>query len=228
MNTSPNIASVAALISEPSRAAILTALLDGRLHPAGSLAYIAGISPQTTSFHLKKMVEADVIKVDKQGRHRYYGLKSHEVASVLETFLTIAPKIEMKSFKQVTRDKAVRYARTCYDHLAGSLGIKITDSLIRSGCIEEHEDTFVLTIQGEELFASLTIDLDAVVKKRRTYIHKCLDWSERRHHISGALGNALLEKFLELKWIRRVPDTRAIKITEVGKKELESVFRITV
>jgi DNA-binding transcriptional ArsR family regulator len=228
MNTSPNIASVAALISEPSRAAILTALLDGRLHPASSLAYIAGISPQTTSFHLKKMVEADVIKVDQQGRHRYYGLKDHEVASVLETFLSIAPKIEMKSFRQVTQDKAVRYARTCYDHLAGSLGVKMTDSLLRSGCIEEHEETFVLTEQGEELFASLAIDLKAAEKKRRTYIHKCLDWSERRHHISGALGNALLEKFLELNWIRRLPDTRAIKVTDVGKKKLEAVFGITL
>jgi DNA-binding transcriptional ArsR family regulator len=226
MNANQNVAIVATLISEPSRAAILTALLDGRYHPASDLAYMAGIKPQTASFHLKKMINANVINVEQHGRHRYYAIRNHEVASVLESFLLITPQIEIKSLKQASQDKAIRHARTCYDHLAGQLGVQITSSLLDNGLLYDQNNEFTVTQKGQEFFTTLKIDLEKAQKKRRSYSHKCLDWSERRHHLAGALGNAILERLLELNWIERLPKTRAIKITTLGKEEIEKTFFI--
>ncbi|PLR85643.1 ArsR/SmtB family transcription factor [Bacillus sp. V33-4] len=228
MNANPNIAIIASIVSEASRAAILTVLLDGRFHPASELAYMAGIKPQTASFHLHKMVDANIITVEKQGRHRYYGIRNPEVAQVMESLLSIAPTNQIKSFKQAKEDKEIRAARTCYDHLAGNLGVKITDSLISMGMIKEQQKDFIITEKGEQFFLSLQIDIQQVKRKRRSFSHKCLDWTERRPHLAGALGNALFEKLLELKWIKRIPQTRAIKITSVGKTGLKELFSIDV
>lgn len=226
MNANPNVAIVASLVSEPSRAAILTALLDGRFHPASELAYMAGIKPQTASFHLAKMVEAHVIVVEKQGRHRYYGIQDPEIAKIMESLLSIAPPQKIKSFNQASQDKAIRSARTCYDHLAGALGVKVTDSLLNMNVIREDKDGFVVTESGEEFFQAFQINLENARKKRRFFSHKCLDWSERRHHLAGALGNALLERFIELNWVQRLPKTRAIQITDEGKQGLKETFSI--
>jgi DNA-binding transcriptional ArsR family regulator len=226
MSANPNVAKVAALVSETSRAAILTVLLDGRLHPANELAYMAQIKPQTASFHLSKMVDSTIITVEKQGRHRYYGIRNPEIAQILETLLSIAPPIEIKSLKQASEDKAMRSARTCYDHLAGNLGVQLTDSLIKAGIIYEEKNAFVVTDKGEEFFKTFRIDLEVVKKKRRSFAHKCLDWSERRYHLAGSLGTALLERLFDLKWVQRIPDTRAIKITSEGKKGLKNIFSI--
>lgn len=125
MSTKSNVAMIASLVSEPSRAAILTALLDGRFHTASELAHMAGIKPQTASFHLAKMTEAHVVTVEKQGRHRYYGIQDPEVARVMESFLSIAPPVPIKSFKQASENEAIRLARTCYDHVAGQLGVQL-------------------------------------------------------------------------------------------------------
>ncbi|PAE98197.1 ArsR/SmtB family transcription factor [Shouchella clausii] len=228
MNANPNVAIVASLVSEPSRAAILTALLDGRFHPASELAYMAGIKPQTASFHLAKMVDADVIAVEKQGRHRYYGIQDPEIAKIMESLLSIAPPQKIKSFNQASQDKAIRSARTCYDHLAGALGVKVTDSLLNMNVIREDKDGFVVTESGEEFFQAFQINLKKVRKKRRSFSHKCLDWSERRHHLAGALGNALLEKFIELNWVQRLPKTRAIQITDEGKQGLKETFSLDI
>lgn len=229
MNIMPNAAKVAALVSESSRAAILTVLLDGRFHPASELAYLAGIKPQTASFHLTKMVDANIVAVEKQGRHRYYGIENQEVAQVMESLLSIAPPVEIKSLKQASEDKAIRYARTCYDHLAGNVGVRLTEALVQSGIICEEKDRFLVTHKGMEFFAAFQIDLERVKKKtRRSFSHKCLDWSERRHHLAGALGNALLERLLELNWIQRLPKTRAIKITADGKQGFKDIFSIDI
>ncbi|KUP26172.1 helix-turn-helix domain-containing protein [Paenibacillus sp. DMB5] len=228
MKAQSNAAMIASLVSEASRAAILTVLLDGRFHAAGELAYMARITPQTASFHLAKLVNADVIAVEKQGRHRYYGIRDQEVARVMETLLSIAPPVEIKSLKQSSEDKALRYARTCYDHLAGSLGVQLTDALLRTDLLCEEKEGFAITENGEKLFTDLQIDLNMVKKKRRAFTHKCLDWSERRHHLAGALGNALLERFLELKWVRRLPETRAIQITADGEKGFKEVFSLDI
>ncbi|MCS0788444.1 winged helix-turn-helix domain-containing protein [Cytobacillus pseudoceanisediminis] len=226
MNMNSNVAKVASLVSEPSRAAILTALLDGRYHTVNELAHMARIKPQTASFHLKKMLDAQVVSAEKQGRHRYYGIMNQEVAQVMESFLSIAPAAEIKSFKHASEDKAIRFARTCYDHLAGNLGVEITESLKRKGFIAEENDTFSVTEDGIAFFHSMQIDLTSLKKKRRSFSHKCLDWSERRHHLAGALGNAILEKFLEQNWIQRIPKTRAIKITPQGMKGFKENFAI--
>ncbi|MBM7583669.1 DNA-binding transcriptional ArsR family regulator [Bacillus pakistanensis] len=228
MNANPNVAKVASLVSETSRATILTVLLDGRFHTASELSYMAGIKPQTASFHLAKMVEAKVVSVQKQGRHRYYGIQDHEVAHVMESFLSLAPPVEIKSLKQSSEDKAIRYARTCYDHIAGNLGVQLTDYFINNRYILEESNGFSVTEKGEEFFKTFQIDLNIVKKKKRSFSHKCLDWSERRFHLAGALGNALLERLLELNWIQRIPKTRAIKVTPAGKKGFKDRFSIDV
>ncbi|WP_127590468.1 ArsR/SmtB family transcription factor [Paenibacillus lautus] len=226
MNANSNIAQVASLVSDASRAAILTVLLDGRYHPASELAYMAKIKPQTASFHLSKMVAANLVTVEEQGRHRYYGIRNQEVAQILETLLSITPPVEIRSLNQATEHEAIRQARTCYDHLAGSLGIQLTNSLLSAGVISETENQFTVTEKGEEFFKAFQIDLEQVKRKRRAFTHRCLDWSERRHHLAGALGHALLERLLELNWIQRLPRTRAITITPEGKKGLKETFQI--
>ena len=133
MNANSNIAQVASLVSDASRAAILTVLLDGRYHPASELAYMANIKPQTASFHLSKMVAANLVTVEQQGRHRYYGIQNQEVAQIMETLLSITPPVEIRSLNQAAENEALRQARTCYDHLAGKLGIQLTNSLLSAG-----------------------------------------------------------------------------------------------
>ncbi|WP_339293288.1 winged helix-turn-helix domain-containing protein [Paenibacillus sp. FSL W8-0187] len=226
MYANPNAALVASLVSDASRAAILTVLLDGRYHPASELAYMAKIKPQTASFHLSKMVAANLVTVEQQGRHRYYGIQNQEVAQVMETLLSITPSVEIRSLNQASETEAIRQARTCYDHLAGNLGIQLTNSLLSAGVISEVEDQYMVTEKGENFFKEFQIDLSRVKRQRRSFAHRCLDWSERRHHLAGALGHALLERLLELHWIQRVPRTRAIQITPEGKEGLKETFHI--
>jgi DNA-binding transcriptional ArsR family regulator len=214
MSINPNLANVAGIVSDPSRAAILTVLMDNRFHSAGELAFMARIKPQTTSYHLAKLMEANLITVEDQGRHRYFQIKNPEVAQIMETLLTLSPPAQIRSLKQSTEDKKVRYARTCYDHLAGYLGVKITEACLLKGYLTEE---FQLTEEGISFFTSFGLDIEKIRKKRRSFSHKCLDWSERRHHLAGSLGNAILELFLELQWVKRLPDTRALEITPIGK-----------
>ncbi|MGZ0039453.1 ArsR/SmtB family transcription factor [Paenibacillus ottowii] len=228
MSTKSNVAMIASLVSEPSRAAILTALLDGRFHTASELAHMAGIKPQTASFHLAKMTEAQVVTVEKQGRHRYYGIQDPEVAQVMESLLSIAPPVPIKSFKQASENEAIRLARTCYDHIAGHLGVQIMSFFIQKGILSEDQDGLHITQQGEIFFADFQINLKNTRQKRRSFSHKCLDWSERRHHLAGALGKALLDRLFELHWIEHLPTTRAIRITAEGKKGFKEVFEIEI
>ncbi|WP_442604246.1 ArsR/SmtB family transcription factor [Paenibacillus sp. KN14-4R] len=227
MAVNSNVALIAALISEPSRAVILSVLMDGRLHTASELAANARIKPQTASFHLAKMVEAQAVSVQQQGRHRYYGIQNPEVAQVMESLLSIAPPVQIKSFRQAAEDQAIRQARTCYDHLAGYLGVQLTEALCNQKIIEEEEEkSYHVTKKGEAFFADLNIDLAQVKTKRRAYCLQCLDWSERRYHLAGALGNAILERLLELNWIERMPKTRAIQVTPQGKIGFKNTFSI--
>ncbi|OAZ39207.1 ArsR/SmtB family transcription factor [Paenibacillus polymyxa] len=228
MSTKSNVAMIASLVSEPSRAAILTALLDGRFHTASELAHMAGIKPQTASFHMAKMTEAQVVTVEKQGRHRYYGIQDPEVAQVMESLLSIAPPVPIKSFKQASENEAIRLARTCYDHVAGHLGVQIMSFFIQKGILSEDQDGLHITQQGEIFFADFQIDLKNTRQKRRSFSHKCLDWSERRHHLAGALGSALLDRLFELHWVEHLPTTRAIRITAEGKRGFKEVFSIEI
>jgi DNA-binding transcriptional ArsR family regulator len=221
-------AEAARLLINPSRSVMLTSMLDGRYHTSGELARFAGITPQTASFHLKRLEDAGIIHQTKQGRHRYYGLMSPDVAKILESLLTISPPPRISSFKQAGEDQAIRYARTCYDHLAGTLAIKITESLINDGYITQENEHYLLSEKGEHFFSHFGIDLELARKKRRSFCPCCLDWSERKHHIAGALGNAMLIRFLELGWFNKKAASRALLPTETGKKGFKTIFGLDV
>ncbi|ATH93376.1 ArsR family transcriptional regulator [Bacillus glycinifermentans] len=228
MNVTPNIAEVAKLITDPSRAAMLTALLDDRFYTASELAGFAGVKQQTASFHLAKLADADMVVSQKQGRHRYYRLKHAETARILETLLLAAPPGEIRSFRQSAEDRAIRKARTCYDHLAGSLGVKLAEQLVSMDFLKENEEAFTVTEKGASCFKELGVDVREVKRKRRSFCHRCLDWSERRYHLAGALGSALLDAFIRMGWIERRPLSRAVSITPKGEKEFERVFHISI
>ncbi|MGY4796185.1 ArsR/SmtB family transcription factor [Lysinibacillus fusiformis] len=226
MGINPNMAEVAALLGETSRATILASMMDGRFHTASELAYMAAIKPQTASFHLAKLVEGKLIKVEKQGRHRYFQLADEDIAQFLESFLAISPPPEIRSLKQSSQIKLLQDARTCYDHLAGKLGVQLTESMMNAGYIKLDDKQFILTDEGTLFFTTFGIDLAALKRKRRSFSHACLDWSERRYHLAGALGSELLNQFFNLDWLIRVPSIRAIKVTEKGKIGFKEVFHL--
>lgn len=224
----PNISKIAALLSDQTRSSILLSLMDGTIHPVSELAYIAKVKPQTASFHLHKMLEANLISVEKHGRHRYYRLISSDVATVIESMLNISPEPPVNSLRDSREKSAIHYARTCYDHLAGYMGVQITNSLIQQNIIKKEGLNFEVTQEGNHFFQSFGINIDEQKKKRRAYARCCLDWSERQHHIAGALGNALLVKMLEQQWITRLPNTRAIKVTSNGSTQIKKNFGLDI
>ncbi|MCY8997128.1 ArsR/SmtB family transcription factor [Bacillus inaquosorum] len=224
----PNIVKISSLLSDPSRSSILLSLMDGRIHPAGELAYLANIKPQTASFHLNKMLEAKLISVEKHGRHRYYRLSNSEAASVIEQLLSIAPKEKVTSLKDSKEKSDLHFARTCYDHLAGYVGVQITNSLVEQGMLKKVDLNFEVTSEGSLFFSNFGINEEQQRNKRRAFARCCLDWSERQHHLAGALGNALLVRMLEEKWIVRMPKTRAVKITQSGKIAFEKYLKMYI
>lgn len=228
MGINPNIAEIASLLGETSRATMLASMMDGRFHTASELAYMAAIKPQTASFHLAKLVDGKLIKVEKQGRHRYFQLAGEDIAQLLESFLAMSPPPEVRSLKQSSQMKILQNARTCYDHLAGKLGVQLTESLLNKGYLELDQKQFVITAEGAQFFTDFGLDLDELTRKRRSFSHACLDWSERRYHLGGALGHGLLTQLLNLEWITRVPSIRAIKITEKGRAGFKEVFNLDI
>ncbi|ODP28314.1 putative HTH-type transcriptional regulator YdfF [Paenibacillus nuruki] len=224
MSINPNIAEVASLLAEPSRATILTSLMDGRFHTASELALMTGITPQTASFHLSKLIEGRLINFEKHGRHRYYELANQDIASILESFLTLSSPPEVRSLRQSSQVQSLREARTCYDHLAGKLGVDLTDAMLANQYITTGETEFIVTAKGEVFFAHFGLDLYMLKRKRRAFSHACLDWSERRHHLAGALGQGLMHQLFDLGWIVRVPSIRAVQVTEQGAQGFKNVF----
>jgi DNA-binding transcriptional ArsR family regulator len=215
------IAEIAALAGDPARANILTALLDGRSMTATELAYAARVTPQTTSAHLAKLTEAGLIIATPSGRHRYFKLASSRVAQMLESIVAVASDNRPR-FKPLSRQAAaLRDARVCYDHLAGRLGVAIADAMMRRGYIVLEDEGGHLTDSGSRYLSSLGIDLyDPALQRRRHMCRACLDWTERRPHIGGALGAALAEKLLALGWITRAKDSRAVTLTQAGERGL--------
>ncbi|WP_042221983.1 ArsR/SmtB family transcription factor [Oceanobacillus manasiensis] len=219
MGSRPDFAYVAKLMGDPSRAAMLDALLGLDGLPATDLARKANISLQTASGHLTKLVEGNLLRVEKHGRHRYFRLANADVAQALETLTVIAPPAQIKSLKDSSRADKLKIARTCYDHLAGKLGVTLTEAFMDKGYLVADRDDFLVTDKGEKFFYDLEIDLHALRQKRRAFARKCLDWSERRYHLAGALGNAVLLRLLDQEWVERLPD-RAVKITKKGEAAL--------
>lgn len=228
MGINPNMAEIASLLGETSRATMLASMMDGRFHTASELAYMAAIKPQTASFHLAKLVDGKLVKVEKQGRHRYFQLADEEIAHLLESFLAISPPPEVRSLKQSSQMKLLQGARTCYDHLAGKLGVQLTDSLVNAGYLQLEEKQFLITSEGTQFFTNFGLDLAELKRKRRSFSPACLDWSERRYHLAGALGQGILAHLLSLGWVTRVPSIRAIKVTEKGRAGFKEVFQLDV
>lgn len=221
-----DIAAIAELIGDPSRAVMLNALVDNQALPAGELAYRAGISPQTASTHLARLVEGGLLVLNTQGRHRYYALANAEVAHALEALAVIAPPAKVRSLKDAIVAEQVHIARTCYDHLAGKLGVRLTQALQDAGLLqlEEQDHRYCLTEAGTRFMTEFGIDLEKLRKLRRAFAIPCLDWSERRYHLAGALGAAFLERVFQLGWIERCAGGRAVRLTESGREGLTKVL----
>jgi DNA-binding transcriptional ArsR family regulator len=222
---SVDFAPVAALLADRARAAMLTALLDGRPLAAGELARTAGVSAQTASAHLARLLDGGFVTVIKQGRHRYYRLGGSEVAQVIEALSRISPPVEVRSLRQSRDARRLHEARTCYDHLAGIAGVTLFAALVDSGLIEAAGgDAYEATEKGEERLEALGLDLAALRESRRRFAWHCLDWTERRPHLNGALGAALTDRMIELGWFERGPTRRALVVTEAGLTGLADSF----
>ncbi|MBS0243285.1 MAG: helix-turn-helix transcriptional regulator [Proteobacteria bacterium] len=231
MVSSNRIAEIGAVIGEPARAAMLSALMDGRALTATELARVAGITPQTASTHLARLIGSGLVKVEQQGRHRYHALASPGAAQMLEGLMQHASFQDWDKRKPRTgpRDEALRLARTCYDHLAGRLGVAVADAMIEQKLVEIDEEAGVLTDRGLRFFADAGIVLPSFSNRRlvaRPLCRLCLDWSERRPHFAGRLGAAICKHGFEKAWIRRIDDTRAVLLTPKGQKALGSLLGI--
>ena len=228
MASNAAFAEVASLAGDPARAGMLHALMDGRALTATELARVAGITPQTASGHLARLTVGGLVAMQKQGRHRYHRLASPAVARMLESIMQVAAATPPRKKAFVgPRDLALRAARTCYDHLAGHLGVALADSLIANGQIELATDAGIVTDRGAALFDRLGIDLDAGAKRKsRMLCRPCLDWSERRPHLAGVVGGALCRHCFTAGWIKHIDGTRAVAITAKGQRNFREVFGI--
>jgi len=227
MSSAPQMAEVAALVGDPARANILCALLGGRALTATELAFAAGVSPQTTSGHLSKLYAARLLVLVKQARHRYYRLAGPHVGQMLKSIMNVAltgpPRFQPKS----KLDDQLRRARTCYDHIAGRLGVGLADRLAEREFVILGAEAGEVTPAGAD-FLQLGVDLSAARARRRVFCRPCVDWTERQPHSGGAVGAALAQRCFELKWIERVRDGRALTITPAGHRGLMQAFALSL
>lgn len=221
-----DLATVAALMGHRTRASILLALLGGAPLSASELAERARASAPLASSHLAKLLEGGMLRVDPRGRNRYYRLADREIARAIEALLAIAPQQAATSLRESSQGQALRQARTCYDHLAGELGVAVTDALRRRRLLTVGDDGYSVTRVGRSSLQELGVDVESLVAKRRPLTRQCLDWTERRHHLAGALGAALADRLFELDWLRRSAGSRALRITPAGRESLRDVFGV--
>jgi DNA-binding transcriptional ArsR family regulator len=217
VNGQADIASVGALLGDDARAAMLLTLLGGEAVPAGELARRAGVSPSGASAHLRRLREGGLITQERIGRHRYFRLASPELAEALESLARVAPVRPASSLRESETTQALKRARTCYDHLAGELGVALADALVERKLLTRSDEAFALTRDGAAWLGSLGVDLAVVGRSRRSFARACIDWSERRPHLAGALGAAVCDLFFARVWIRRLPGGRAVAVTEDGR-----------
>lgn len=220
----PELHAIAALMGEPSRATILIHLMGGRQVPASDLARAARVTPATASEHLAKLVAGGLVRVRSQGRRRYYALASSEVARVVEGLLSLAPAEPVRSLRSSTRHVQLRTARTCYDHLAGVLGILVTESLIAQAWLtfDPTQDAMTLTAAGRMQAARWGWEID--LTRRMPLVRPCLDWSERRYHVAGQVGRALAAWLFDQGWVVRGSVERVVLVTETGKRAMAEHF----
>lgn len=228
MSEGPYIAEPAALIGDPARANMLAALLDGRALTATELGLTAGVAPPTASGHLAKLLEGRLVSVTSTGRHRYYRLASPAVARVLESLMALAIDGPPRHRPNSRCGEHMARARTCYDHLAGKLGVSLADSLAEQQHVILTDQGGVVTEKGRAFLGKLGVDLSFPVKSRRAFCRPCVDWSERRLHIGGHIGAAIAARFMALGWTERRKDGRALIITPAGEQAFDSIFGIRV
>jgi DNA-binding transcriptional ArsR family regulator len=226
--THPAVSEVAALVGNPARANILMSLMDGRALTAGELACAAGVSPQTTSGHLAKLREANLLSVTKQGRHCYFRLGSPKIARMIEGIVVVASDGPQRYRPRWNGDEELRTARTCYDHIAGRLGVALADALARRRHVILTADGGVVTRAGEKLLSEFGVSVEGAKHGHRTFCRPCLDWSERRPHLAGALGAALADRCFAMGWIVRIVDSRALRVPPKGERGFKEVFGLTL
>ena len=228
MNTGPLIAEIAALVAEPARAAMLSALLDGRALTAGELAYAARVTPQTASTHLAKLTEAGLLSPMREGRHRYFRLASPKVVEMLDGIVGVALANRPRHRPLSRQARELSAARICYDHLAGRLAVELTDFFSAQEYLVIAEEGAEVTEAGARFLTAFGIDLARLSSARRRFCRLCLDWTERRPHLAGALGAALTKRCFDLAWTERMKHSRAVIITETGKRGFLETFGIRV
>ncbi len=239
MLSTSDFAEAAALVGDPARANMLAALMDGRALTAKELASTAGITPQTASGHLARLTEGGLLLVEQQGRHRYHRVASASVAQMLESIMSVAAergtsgRSARKALTVGPRDKALRRARTCYDHLAGQLAVGLADRMVERGHIDLSPDGGALTEDGSAFLQVLGVDVEGCLARAgrrisgRMFCRPCLDWSERRSHIAGAVGAALCQTCFTQGWLRRLDGTRAVEVTPAGQLALDKAFDLS-
>ena len=226
MKDGPDISQIGALIGDPARANMLSALMDGRALTATELARVAGVTAQTASSHLQKLEAGGLVLPQKQGRHKYFSLAGPKVGSMLETLMEFAADLGHLRHRPGPKDEAMRKARVCYDHLAGNLGVQMLDRLIADGQLEKAGDRLTLTLRGEDLLTGAGIRISGLRSGRRPLCRCCLDWSERRDHLAGALGAALYDHIIESGWARRDKDSRVVAFSPKGETAFKALFGI--
>lgn len=224
MKSGPDIVQIAALLGDPARANMLTALMGGKALTAGELAREAGVTAQTASSHLSKLEQGGLLVQRKQGRHRYFALSGTDLAEILEGLMSLAMRAGHHRTRTGPREAALRNARVCYDHLAGEMGVALLDGLIAQGVIAAKDESLSLTPEGEVFMVGFGLDLAGLRKSRRSLCRPCLDWSARRSHLGGGLGEALLNRLFELGWARRVEGSRQIDFTASGLAHFNQTF----
>jgi DNA-binding transcriptional ArsR family regulator len=228
MDVTPSFASIGALLGVPARANILASLIDGRALTATELAIAAGVSPQTTSSHLAKLVDAGLILAEKHGRHRFYRLADPHIADILEPLGELTKHRPVPERRKSRTPADLRPARICYDHLAGAAGVQVTDGLLNKGFLAALGRDFRVTDGGAAFFAEMGVDLQALARTRRVFARQCLDWSERRPHLGGALGAAVCARFLSEGWVKRTRVPRQIVVLDGGKNALRGLLGIEI
>jgi DNA-binding transcriptional ArsR family regulator len=225
MDAEPDIARLARTIGDSTRIHMLNALMEGRALTAKELAYGAGIAPATATAHLSKLENEGLVSATAQGRHKYFRLASAEVAHLIESLSALAPQPSTAARKV---EQPIRIARFCYDHLAGRLGTRLAEALTARGVLAKADKTFTVTRKGESWFETFDIDLSALRRGRRKFAYPCLDWSERRDHLGGALGAALAQRLIALGWIEKNRRSRVISVTRAGARALAREFAISL